>query len=265
MARVILYPYKMHSNSAIELQKYIQSKDVRCLRVWPDGNYRPKDSDFVVNWGNSNLPEWVDRLGMPVWINGIECVADATNKLKTFEALKAANVSIPEFTTDLLLATRQVRNGQATIQRNTLTGHSGSGITLWPEDFPTDESLEGMAQGKLFVQYIKKRAEYRVHVFKGQVIDVQQKRKKRGFEGEINTKIRTHGNGWVFTRGNLSVPDSVGPLAISAVNALGLDFGAVDIVYNNRQARAYVLEVNTAPGLEGQTIAKYGDAILGLL
>jgi D-alanine-D-alanine ligase-like ATP-grasp enzyme len=36
-----------------------------------------------------------------------------------------------------------------------------------------------------------------------------------------------------------------------------LDFGAVDIIYNAKRNECYVLEVNTAPGLEGTTVEKY--------
>ena len=37
----------------------------------------------------------------------------------------------------------------------------------------------------------------------------------------------------------------------------GLDFGAVDVLWNERQQKAYVCEVNTAPGLEGITLDNY--------
>jgi len=44
---------------------------------------------------------------------------------------------------------------------------------------------------------------------------------------------------------------------LASVMALGLDFGAVDIVYNENDNKAYVLEINTAPGLSGTTLEKY--------
>lgn len=50
--------------------------------------------------------------------------------------------------------------------------------------------------------------------------------------------------------------------AIKAVNALGLDFGAVDIVTEKNTGIPYVLEVNTAPGNEGTTTQKYVDSII---
>jgi len=49
-------------------------------------------------------------------------------------------------------------------------------------------------------------------------------------------------------------------VALAAVSALGLDFGAVDIIYNEHENQYYVLEVNTAPGLEGTTVEKYAEA-----
>jgi len=50
-----------------------------------------------------------------------------------------------------------------------------------------------------------------------------------------------------------------------AIAALGLDFGAVDIIWNNHYQLATVLEVNTAPGLEGQTITDYANYFRGLI
>ena len=52
--------------------------------------------------------------------------------------------------------------------------------------------------------------------------------------------------------------------AIKAVEALDLDFGAVDII-ETRQGEIFVLEVNTAPGLEGKTVESYGNAILNFI
>ncbi|MNY63636.1 hypothetical protein D3C86_2006230 [compost metagenome] len=50
-----------------------------------------------------------------------------------------------------------------------------------------------------------------------------------------------------------------------AVNAIGLTFGAVDVIWNEYRHQAYVLEVNTAPGLTGTTLEKYAEAFRGLM
>jgi glutathione synthase/RimK-type ligase-like ATP-grasp enzyme len=90
----------------------------------------------------------------------------------------------------------------------------------------------------------------------GQVIDYQEKLKKRGFE-ERDAWIRNHDKGYVFARDGITVPEVVRQLAVKAVGTLGLDFGAVDIGYREKEQLGYVFEVNTAPGLEGHTIESY--------
>jgi hypothetical protein len=47
--------------------------------------------------------------------------------------------------------------------------------------------------------------------------------------------------------------------ALRAVLALNLDFGAVDVIYNQHRDRAYVLEVNTAPGIAEYTTNVYAE------
>jgi D-alanine-D-alanine ligase-like ATP-grasp enzyme len=53
--------------------------------------------------------------------------------------------------------------------------------------------------------------------------------------------------------------------ALLAIEACGLDFGAVDIIFNERKQTAFVLEVNTAPGLTGQTVAGYVERFKEIL
>ena len=79
-------------------------------------------------------------------------------------------------------------------------------------------------------------------------------------EGRIDEMVRNRNNGWVFCRSNLDrIPDNES-IAIQAVEAAGLDFGAVDIIRTpNRES--IVLEINTAPGLEGETLVSYTNAI----
>ena len=92
-------------------------------------------------------------------------------------------------------------------------------------------------------------------------MDVQQKRQRRAIDG-INFQIRSHDNGWVFCRRHVAPPTDVLTQAVSAVSVLGLDFGAVDVGWNERNQEATVYEVNTAPGLEGTTLEVYKDKIL---
>ena len=64
----------------------------------------------------------------------------------------------------------------------------------------------------------------------------------------------------MYCRRNLKRLEDNEIYAIRATRALGLNFGAVDIIrdINNN---SFVLEVNTAPGLEGLTLINYTNAI----
>lgn len=59
------------------------------------------------------------------------------------------------------------------------------------------------------------------------------------------------------------IPDYVKDIGIQAVQALGLTYGAVDIIVKDETP--YVLEVNSAFGLEGTTTQLVGTAIKDLL
>lgn len=268
--RVIIYPYKMRSKSAGLLAEGLRNQGIRCFKVYPDRAYTPRNSDIIINWGNSMPPMWYDELETVHQMVNKEChVREATNKLTAFEIMKEAGVSIPEFTNDEQKAQQWYLDGYKVVGRDKLSGKCGQGILITDNfDYPVSEGgmdVIHMREIKhralpLYVKYIKKTYEYRIHVFKDRVIDIQQKRKKRGYD-EINHQIRTHNNGWVFTRMDVNPNQLVISESIKAVQSLGLDFGAVDVIWNNHYAKAYVLEVNTAPGLEGTTVDKYINAI----
>jgi glutathione synthase/RimK-type ligase-like ATP-grasp enzyme len=185
-------------------------------------------------------------------LNPPAVVAACNSKLDAFRLLAAAgNVRIPRFTTSPIEASGW---GTKVVERELLRANSGRGIRL-------TESEDVRDNVPLYVEYIKKRSEYRVHVWNGEVIDVQQKRVRTGSEGN-NFQIRSHDNGWVFCRDSIVEPSGLRDNAVNAVAALNLNFGAVDVIHNHHANLCYVLEVNTAPGVEGATAIRYCDAIL---
>ena len=114
----------------------------------------------------------------------------------------------------------------------------------------------------LYTKYIKKADEYRVHVFGGKVLDVQQKRKRQCVDNaDVNYQVRNARNGWVFCRGGVAAHERVIDAGVRAVAALDLDFGAADVGWNARNESATVYEVNTAPGVEGSTLEAYRTAL----
>ena len=211
----------------------------------------------VLNWGNSSAPVGTGPFASVS--NSFASVALASNKLATFRALENKDgIRIPAFTTDPAVANTWRVDNQSVVCRTKLSGHSGDGIIL-----SSGVDVE-LPRAPLYVQYIKKQKEFRVHVVYGEVIDVQEKRKRSDLpEGfETNYQVRNHQTGWVYCRENIEVPVDLRAMAIRAVQELGLDFGAVDLIYNEKRNESYCLEVNTAPGLEGTTVNKYAEAFV---
>ena len=241
----------MSSQSAKKLANLLGSK-----RVYPDRNYKPKRNHYTINWGSSSFPDWyqtsTDWAGH---LNDISAVSMAADKLRTFGALEGV-VPIPMWATTKEVATEWLDQGHKVFCRQTLTGHSGHGIII-------ASTVEELVDAPLYVQAVKKDKEYRVHVFKGEVIDFQQKKKKQGHEGGT-PGIRNHANGWIYARSDVALPDGVVEQSVAAVAALGLDFGAVDIC-TDYEGKVFVFEVNTAPGLTGSTLTAYAEAIKRLL
>ena len=220
--------------------------------VFPNGKFHPKRDDIVINWGNSNSPNWV---GSNYDLNQPDSVAIAVNKLSTFQVLEEMQVNTPNWGTSRDEAQATVDDGRTIVVRHVLNGHSGQGIKIVQEG--------EVPEAPLYVEYKKKRSEWRVHVFKGEVIDTCQKRKRQADSrpASFNTFIRNHSTGWVFCRDNISPDPRRDELAVKAISSLSLDFGAVDIIYNEREDKYYVLEVNTSPGLEGTTLQKYVEVL----
>lgn len=251
--RIILIGYKIGSRSLKNLQSQLnEEQDARrVLRVRKNSiRYRRRLSDKIVAWGpTAPCPHTDAQQEIAKKI--------ASNKLLSFRKFKEHSVATPEWTEDPTEACEWITPTQAVVARYLLTSHSGRGIKII-----TNENIhETHPIAKLYVKYKKKKHEYRVHVFQGDVIDVTQKKRRAGFEGRDN-QIRNHQNGWVYCRDNITEPAGIQSLALAACTALGLQSGAVDIIWNELENKCYVLEVNTAPGIEGTTCKKYTNSIL---
>lgn len=210
-----------------------------------------KAQDIFVNWGAKDIH--VGVFHHQKILNCPENVMKAANKLTAFEYMAEGGVQTVPWCrpANKLILDDWVAKGHIIVGRTSLTGHSGHGIIIMEKGSPIQPAL-------LYTQYIFKEREFRVHVIGGEVIDTQQKIRDPHKE-VFSWKIRSHENGFIFARNNISQSEKRDILAVAACNALGLDFGAVDIVEDKKGA-FYVLEVNTAPGLEGQTITKYAEA-----
>lgn len=233
-------PYKRFSRGARTLAKSMG----KCRRVSPDGEW--PDSAVVINWGCT------DNVGARtnIILNHPSRIRAASNKLEFFTG-RSASVRgyLPDFYTN---AAEIPDEAFPIVCRTVLAGHSGEGIVI-------ADTREQLVPCRLYVSYIKKQDEFRVHCGRKangeiQVIAVQRKARRHG--AEVDWRVRTHAGGFVFVRNDVHPPERVTEAATRVFADLDLDFGAVDVIYNGKKG-AFVLEVNTAPGLEGQTITDY--------
>jgi glutathione synthase/RimK-type ligase-like ATP-grasp enzyme len=228
MKRLVLVPHNMGSRSAKALAGVLSEKvDHRVLRVAPD------------------------RVGQRIAFQ----LREGTDKLTQFRKFQENEVSCPDFTTDRDVAAGWLRDGSPVVCRTLLRGSEGRGIVVAERD-------DQLVDAPLYTRYVKKKKEFRVHVLNGYVIDVQEKRKRKEFTDERDTRIRNVANGYVFCRADVVEPSGLRSLGLQACSALGYSLGAVDVAYNEHHNRLFVLEVNSTPGMEGTTLHKYADALV---
>jgi hypothetical protein len=242
----IIFPYKLGSASAKKLALAFSAERVR-----PDGQFRNNFKRPIINWGNSQVPNWMTKWEDQVIFNHPDNVKIASNKLLTFQKFVEHGVKCPEWTTDY----PEGIDGDHWFARKTLTGKGGDGIL----SFVLGEDIVA----PLYTKYFKKKHEFRIHVFNGKIIDFVLKKKRLNVG--VNYQVRNHDGGWVFCREGVIVPVVVLQEAIKAVAALGLTFGAVDVGYNEKKNEPCVFEVNTAPGIEGTTLYRYVKAFKEIL
>ncbi len=219
--------------------------------------------------GSQSLKRLADKLteavGYKVWrvppsrVNGRKAIEfkNGIDKVTQFQKFAEHNVSSPKFTTDpLQVPTLEEFKDQKIVVRKLTNASSGKGIEIISINDP-------IPRAPLYTQYVPKKREYRAHVFNNVVIDIAEKRKRKDFNtDDRDTHVRNLENGYVFCRDNVVEPADLRDLACAAVAAIGRTQGAVDIIFNERLARSYVLEVNSCPGMEGSTLTKYVEAIL---
>lgn len=261
---LFIYPWNMDSKGARVIRNQIPEARI----IKHNGSTFVGSGKTVLNWGASSvIPEVLNAKRI---FNHPDKVVLAANKLKFFrriDSLKKDTPRIPATTTDLTEAIAWVTEGHEVIGRAVLEGHSGEGI-LFSSDGITDQ----FKQCKLFVRYVKKKEEYRVHIAFGKLLYVQRKALRTHDDHgspidpkTIDWRIRNLNNGFIFQRNDVTFDDDVIEQAQRAIRVIGLDFGAVDVIWNEHENRAYVLEINTAPGLEGTSITDYASAFRSAL
>lgn len=214
------------------------------------------ERDVVINWGCSKLKTRNYHI-----LNRPEAVSLAINKHEAYVCLCNNHINTPAMTNSKEIAGIWFEEDDDPVFCRTLIKSSrGRGIVI-------AHSPDELVDAPLYTAWLPNTHEFRVHVFNGEVIDYVQKKKKRDVEADLY--IRNHDRGWVFAHDNIIVRKKIKELAVNAVEALGLHFGAVDVLakldppVNGKWqlVNSAVCEVNTAPGLSNTaTLAAYVEA-----
>lgn len=253
-----IYPYKKGSQSVALLKEHLAGKIIKL----EGSRYRQKIEHKLINWGNSHMPDWLAN--EDTILNKPSAVAIAKDKLETLHTLEQNNIATVEFTDDFGTAHDWLVDGYKVFARHSLTGHSGAGIEVIDR-----QMIEDLPDAPLYTRGVENHGEYRVHVFQGEVILYQKKSRRLDEDGNVvdadgeEADVRNLASNWIYRTGNLRRLERIEQLAINAVEALGLDFGAVDII-KDEEGNVFVLEINSAPGLGNtETLQAYRRAFMG--
>lgn len=247
-----LYTYNMYSKGAKALARHLLIKRIR----HQDSKFKGGLMKTVLNWGATELPKEALKCFV---INHPAAVQEVSNKLSFFETVEGMEIT-PKFTTNKELAMEWAsKENKAVVCRQILNGSGGRGIIV-------AHTPEMVINAPLYTKYVPKKDEYRVHIFQDTVIDVQKKgvTHNKVVDG-VNYQIRNHRNGFIYMRDNIEPPYAVEVVALKAFKEFNLHFGAVDVIWTDNTKKALVLEINTAPGLEGATTGIYAEELKGYL
>ncbi len=217
-----------------------------------------KKGHTIVNWGVGDDTKFPDFQFDYNLLNCPDAVLRAVNKRTAFAIWAGHHVSTVPWTANKAVAKEWLAAGHTVVARKLLTGHEGNGIVIVEPGQP-------LCDAPLYTKYVGKIKEYRVHATRDKAFASHMKIKDPKTKEPPKTwKVRSYTNGFIFQRNNVPASAARDALAVQAVSTLGLDFGAVDII-EDKQGHFYVLEVNTAPGIEGQTTPAYAGAIKELV
>lgn len=166
----------------------------------------------------------------------------AANKLQQLQKFKDAGILVPDFWTGL-----PTEADKYPVLGRDLQHKAGRDIRLIMEP----EMAKMFRAADFYVHYVPRSTEYRSWVYRRRHLATYEKRLVRPEEARRRHTVgANHRNGYAFLLMNSAlVPEGIRELSSRCVEALGLDFGAVDVL-KGVDGNLYVLECNTGPGAE---------------
>lgn len=254
--------------------------------------------DIVIGWGAKTDAATQFANGVTV-LNHPDMIRKNRNKFEALKTMKAdrelANNIQAFCKADQV--TREISAGNMGLpiigRKNYHQG--GEGFWLCLTAAQIDAAIAAGAQ--YFQNYIDIADEYRLHVFGDNIIYAVKKVENATKEGWVAQRVekitdyaqknnvnvnadtmnyvlgiiygeqqlpdrvvRSNHRGWKFSNVRLNtLNNDLKAAAVRAVKAIGLTFGAVDCCVDSA-GHVYIIEVNSAPGLQGTTLEKYIEA-----
>lgn len=216
-----------------------------------------------------------DALGYKVWrTTGVRKdrkqfrYGDLVDKLQQYKWFKEQGLSALDYSTSFEDAYKWLKEGHTVFGRTLLNASCGDGIVVFtPKDLENDDGgLFHETNCKVYTKYKPKKREFRVHVFKDKVVTIVEKRRKKDWNGDkSDAKIRNLANGYIFCQ-EVELTDNlrkrIEEVSLHASKVCGSDFRGVDVGYNEKHDDVFIIEVNSAPGIEGSNVDKYLKAML---
>ena len=248
---MFLLPYKTASKSAKTMRDYLGVP-----MIDPQGYETHTYVSPIINWGNG----WLSRSNIAGMfpngfiVNPVKAIARAVDKVKTLSSLAEKGVNTPIWTRNKEVAESWPQFGAIVLCR-TNGGRDGQGITV---HMPDDELP--LPNADFYSVYTECEKEFRVHMttlMDGNDVSLVVERKPKRSARHEHPIIRT-GEDWYMAANTLSSANltKIKGVAYDALDAIGLDFGAVDIGMSG--GNFVVFEVNTAPSdLGPKTLRTY--------
>lgn len=187
---------------------------------------------------------------------------DLKDKLTQYKYFKQHNISALEFTTAAVEATKWLQQGFTVVGRKILNGSCGHGIVIIEGK---EKTADGANLCPVYTKYKPKKREFRVHVFRDKVVAIVEKKRKADYQGDKkDAKIRNLEHGYIFAQ-TVELTDALRKrleeTSLAAAKVCSSDFRGVDVAYNEKNDDVFVIEVNSAPGIEGTNVERYAQAI----
>jgi hypothetical protein len=205
------------------------------------GKEKVPSNDFVINYGQK-----YDKANLNANVN--------FNKVEVQRILEENGIRVPKIFDK---KTKILKKDYPILARRNY--HSrGKDIVFIENEKDLNKNIDSL-DCDYFVKYIEKRKEYRVHILGDYKSIVNVKIPKK--DEEQDDIIWSHDKGWIHIEYLGEFREKLIKIAKDVLKVLKYDFGAVDIILGEN-GYFYVLEINSAPGLEDRKLQIYAEYFL---